>query len=192
MSRKSKSRTRRNNYKSKRGKYKKVRKTQRRTRRNRHRGGFFDKLRRSVGVIKSKGRDLKSKIRTYATDGTWGNQPKENLESLKEVARRLDKARDTRLEAKLRNDGQYLKSKKLYDNRTKWMRNPGSERRCRSGNARACALETKRFLNETAHDQAEYSGEMKKRKRELARATRSIRHEAMGSDDRNYHRDLPA
>lgn len=50
MSRKSKSRTRRNNSKSKRGKYKKVRKTQRRTRRNRQRGGYFDDLRRGLSM----------------------------------------------------------------------------------------------------------------------------------------------
>jgi hypothetical protein len=62
MSRKSKSRTRRNNYKSKSGKYKKVRKTQRRTRRNRRRGGgkYFNSFKEYLG---NKSKELKEKAR---------------------------------------------------------------------------------------------------------------------------------
>jgi hypothetical protein len=178
MSRKSKSRTRRNNYKSKSGKYKKVRKTQRKTRRNRRRGGgnFLDKVRRSVSAIKSKGRDLKSKMRTYATDGTWAKQPKKNLEALRDVASGLDNAKDTRLEEKLEKDQQYQKSKRKYDSRSKNINDSVGHR------LGWTEEEIKRSLHHAHMDRATASGEMRKRREELAKTTDSIKDNYITSD----------
>ena len=172
MSRKSKSRTRRNNYKSKSGKYKKVRKTQRRTRRNRQRGGgnFINKLRGSVGAIRAKGRDLKSRMRTYATDRTWEKQPKKNLEALRDVADWLYEDKDTRIDAKLEKDEQYQRTKRKYDNMGKIITDP----------------EIAAGRNWAHLERAKTYGALKERQRELAKTTKSIKYDGISSDGLPY------
>ncbi len=106
MARKSNSRTRRNNYKNKQGKYKKVRKTKRRMSRNRRRGGGafdslihtakmkFDQARRSFkkkyGVKSNDNTELNKLMKDKQVSST--SRPiKENIDQRNNAA--VDKAR---------------------------------------------------------------------------------------------------
>ena len=169
MVRSSKKRTKRNNYKNKQGKYKKVRKTKRRTSRNRQRGrgGFFNKLRRS---IKSKGRDLKSKVHTYMTDGKWANQPQENINTLREIRNNTLTRENTNLDKSLKTDKQYQESKKISDKYLNRMNtySPRDERP---------------FFSGAQHLHEEAEKEMKKRKDELEATTPQIKDRSISSND---------